>query len=194
MAVLRSVEESNETKIDRRKRPKLIIPLNLGKPDCSSLSDDARESLKEALLESEPAPPAPIDPSIIVIAIRAITGIEAAILAGRFGVSQEQAREAIAPNPMLEQQIAAAGARVIEKHSAIMGRYGDEIVLISLLIAWQAHALTALRAARLEQNQEQPAQSSEPAGRAPEPVPESMAPAQEPVFMRDPRDLFPSES
>ena len=183
MAVLREAQ-TTEPKTDRRRRPRLIIPVQDGVPDCSSLSDEARASLRESLLESEPAPAASIDPAIISIAVRAIAGIEAAMLAGRFGVSTDQAREALMPNPLLESQIAAAGARVLEKHSTIMGRYGDEIVLASLIVAWQAQALTALRAARAEraeteqmQTQTQSVERKEPAG--------------EKVYLRDPRDEFP---
>ena len=103
------------------------------------------------------------------------------MLAGRFGVSTDQAREALMPNAILETQIAAAGARVLEKHSTIMGRYGDEIVLVSLLVAWQAQALTALRAARAES--ERPVESQ---------VSERKEPAGEKVYLRDPRDEFPA--
>ena len=184
MAVLRA-EQAAEPKTDKRRRPRLIVPLVDGVPDCSSLSDEARASLRESLLETEPPAVAPVDPAIVTIAVRAVAGIEAAMLAGRFGVTVEQAREALMPNALLESQIAAAGARVLEKHSSVMGRYGDEIVLLSLIIAWQAQALTALRAARAE---------SQSTPDTPAPVSDRKEPAVERVYLRDPRDEFPPES
>lgn len=184
MARLRTSDDSpenpqQERNRDRRRRPKIIVPLNDGKPDCSILSDEAKAALRKALAESEPEPPPPTDPSIVLFAVRAVASIEAAIVAPRMGVPLDRARECLQPNPILEQQIAAAGARVLDKHSAIMGRYGDEIVLLSLLIAWQAQAFTALRAARESVRPQQQA-SPEPPERPPVIDPRASAPVPEP--------------
>lgn len=159
-------------KPDKRRRPRLMIALTEdGQPDVSNLDDGVRARLRDALAEPAAEPPAPIDPAVVVFALRAISNIEAAVLAGRFGLDQVRAAECVAPPPMLAEQIGAAGARVLAKHSGAWTRWQDEIVLGALLVTWQAGAIQALRAAAAEvaRAAEQEKRESPPAKRAGEP-------------------------
>jgi hypothetical protein len=77
--------------------------------------------------------------------LRALAGIEAAILAGRMGLSHSEAMQAFELPPMLEAQLGEAGSRVLSKYAGPMSKYQDEIVLAALLIHWQAGAFRQLR-------------------------------------------------
>jgi hypothetical protein len=166
-----------QVKQDRRRRPRLILALNAdGTPDLSSARPEQIEALKLALEEAAPAPPEPISPVVVHMALGAVANIEAAVLAGRFGLTTEQAAMALQPAPPLREQIAEAGARVLNKYSGALGRWQDEIVLAALLVAWQSSALATLRAMvaeqRARQEQRPPAPAPGPAS-GPVPVPET---------------------
>lgn len=58
--------ESAEQKQDRRRLPKLIVTLGTdGKPDLSSINEEARERLRAALDETAPEPPEPVEPAVV---------------------------------------------------------------------------------------------------------------------------------
>ena len=162
---------ADQAKQDRRRRPRLILALkDDGTPDLSGARPEQIEALKSALEEAAPALPEPISPVVVHMALGAVASIEAALLAGRFGLTTEQAAVALQPPPPLREQIAEAGARVLNKHSGALGRWQDEIVLAALLVAWQSSALASLRAMAAEQRAQQEQRPAAP-GPAPAPAP-----------------------
>jgi hypothetical protein len=178
-----------QAKPDRRRRPRLILALkDDGTPDLSSARPEQIEALKSALEEAAPAPPEPISPVVVHMALGAVANIEAAVLAGRFGLTTEQAAQALQPAPPLREQIAEAGARVLNKYSGALGRWQDEIVLAALLVAWQSSALATLRAMATEQRAPQ---EQRPAAPAPGPTPaQAPPPAQEAGVLTEPLPDF----
>lgn len=182
---------ADQTKQDRRRRPRLILALkDDGTPDLSGARPEQIEALKSALEEAAPAPPEPISPVVVHMALGAIANIEAAVLAGRFGLTTEQAAMALQPAPPLREQIAEAGARVLNKYSGALGRWQDEIVLAALLVAWQSSALATLRAMAAEQRAQQ---EQRPAAPTPTPAPgpaPGPAPAQEASVLTEPLSEF----
>lgn len=153
--------EMSETKTDRRRRPRLILPLDdSGKPDLSRANAEQIAALKETLMEAEPAAPEPINPAVVMFAVNAIANIEAAIVAPKFGLDQGQAAQALQPPEPLRSQIAEAGSRVLSKYSGALGRWQDEIVLAALLVAWQTAAFQNLRMLREMQNSNAPKSES----------------------------------
>ena len=178
-----------QAKRDRRRRPRLILALNDdGTPDLSSARPEQVEALKSALEEAAPAPPEQISPVVVHMALGAVTNIEAAVLAGRFGLTTEQAAAALQPAPPLREQIAEAGARVLNKYSSALGRWQDEIVLAALLVAWQSSALATLRAMAAEQRARQ---EQRPAAPSPAPAPgPAPAPVHETGVLTEPLPEF----
>lgn len=168
-----------EPKRDRRRLPKLIVTVTEdGKPDLSTLNEEARDKLRAALEEAAPEPPEPIQPAVVGFALAALARIEAAIVAPKFGLSAEQAADILLPKPPLKDSLEEAAARVLNKYSGAWFRYQDELVLGALLVSWQAGALQMLRAARGGQQPESgaspaPAQPSAPAAAAPAPAEQS---------------------
>jgi hypothetical protein len=140
---------SPSDKADRRRRPKVIIPMNDdGSFDFAPVSEEERERLRAALEESRPDPPPPIDPAIVGFAVQTLASIEAAIVGPKMGLSHDRAFACIVPPPPLAEQISQAGARVLEKYSGGWSKYQDEIVLCALIVTWQAQAFRNLRAAK----------------------------------------------
>jgi hypothetical protein len=174
MARKRSVNLNSDSaapKADRRRRPKVIIPLNEdGSFDFSPVPEEQRDRLRAALEEAQPEPPPPIDPAIVGFAIQTLASIEAAIVAPKMGLTHDRAFACIVPPPPLAEQIAQAGARVLEKYSGGWSKYQDEIVLCALIITWQAQAFRNLRAAK-DQAEPRPEPRPEP-GPEPEQEPE----------------------
>jgi hypothetical protein len=167
------------SRADRRRRPKIIVPiLEDGSPDLSILSDEARAKLAGALqAEAEAAPAEPVPGPVVVMGLRALAGIEAAILAGRMGLSHSEAMKAFELPPMLEAQLGEAGARVLAKYAGPIGKYQDEIVLAALLVHWQAGAFRQLREMAAEKER---AREREAAAHAsPPPAAPPAAPAQD---------------
>lgn len=164
---------------DKRSRRRIVIPVDEdGRPDISRLDDEVLDLIRQEAEAQEP--PEPIAPEVCAMLVTVIAQIESAVLAPRFGLSQEAASQAIMPPPPMRDQIAQAGSRVLTKYSGTLGQWQDEIMLASLLVAWQAAALNNLREmARLQK---------ESAGKT-EPAPEAKPPAE--GYVRDPRDAFP---
>lgn len=152
MARLRTDGETGETTpatSDRRRRPKIIVAIREdGNPDVEALSEEARAKLFDALARNTPEPPEPINPAVVGFALQAIARIEAAIVGPRFELSAEEAAGCFLPPEPLQEQLQAAGARVLDKYSGSWSRWQDEIVLGALLVTWQASAFQALRAER----------------------------------------------
>jgi hypothetical protein len=165
------------SRADRRRRPKIIVPiLEDGSPDLSILSDEARAKLAGALqAEAEASAPAePVPGPVVVMGLRALAGIEAAIMAGRMGLSHSEAMQAFELPPMLEAQLGEAGARVLAKYAGPIGKYQDEIVLAALLVHWQAGAFRQLREMAAEKDR---AREREAAAHASPPPAAPAAPA-----------------
>jgi hypothetical protein len=143
------VDQTSVTPGDRRRRPRIIIPIgDDGAPDVERLDPVVLETLRARLEQTQPAPPEPISPVVIDMLVSMIGNIEAAVLAPKFGLEVQEAAMIIMPQDPLRAQIADAGARVLTKYSGALGRWQDEIVLASLLAAWQIQALNTLRATR----------------------------------------------
>lgn len=183
MARRRNQTEINDPEVvmpDKRSRRRIVIPIDEdGRPDISRLDDEVLEQIRQEAEAQEP--PEPIAPEVCGMVVTVLAQIEAAVLGPRFGLPQETAAQAIMPPPPMRDQIAQAGSRVLTKYSGTLGRWQDEIMLASLLVAWQAAALNNLR--ELARQQQQADQKKEP---QPEVNP---APA---GYVRDPRDEFPA--
>lgn len=133
---------------DRRARKRISIYLNDdGAPDWDALPDEHREKLGYgATPRPAPEPPAEIPPEMVGFLLQTMTRIESVVVAGRMGVTSDEAMSALTPPPPLAQGLNEAGARVLNKYSGTLGRWQDEIVLASLLVTWQASAFAELRA------------------------------------------------
>ncbi len=141
-------------KQDRRKRPRIVIPLQEdGTPDISKIDPAVLDALRSSAKQEIPEP---IDPEVIKMAVSMIANIEAAIVAPRFGIPSEQALPLILPPKPIADQIGIAGSKVLSKYSGVMGKYQDEIILGALLVSWQISVLNNLRAARREMEAKNP--------------------------------------
>lgn len=131
---------------DRRRRPRIIIPLNDdGSPDISRLDPSVLDVLRT---QAQDAGPEPIHPAVCDMAITVIANIEAAVLAPRMGVDPQTAAQITQPPEPLRGQIAETAAKVLSKYSGALGRWQDEIVLAALIAGWQIQVLNNLRAAK----------------------------------------------
>lgn len=131
---------------DRRARKRYVIYQNDdGSPDWGSVSDEDKSALGMGAPKPEAEPPATVAPELIQSLILMGANIEAAVVAPKFGLTQDQAAGALVPAPPMLEQLGAAGARVANKYSASLGRWGDEIMLGVLIVTWQATAFTELR-------------------------------------------------
>lgn len=129
---------------DRRKRPKVIIPLNFdGTPDLSRVDPAVLEAIRN---QTEPDTAEPIAPEVAEMAISLIANIEAMILASQFDVPQNQALSLTLPPEPIKTQMSQAAAKVMTKYSGALGKYQDEIVLGAMVAAWQIGVLNQFRA------------------------------------------------
>jgi len=126
------------------RRPRIILHYDeTGGLDLSRLEPDVRNRLQDAFRQQ--APIEKTDPELIKMVLTGLGNVEAAMLSSKFDLSNADCRNAIGPHEPLAGMIAAAGARVVDKHN-LTGRWGDEIALFALLASWQAGALQQIRA------------------------------------------------
>ncbi len=132
------------------RRPRVILHFDPdGKPELGNLEPETRARLQAAFAGGGPAagpePAAPVDPALVGMVLKGLGSLEAAMLAGRFGLDAETCRRVVGPPEPLAGMMAETGARVISKYN-LTGKYGDEIALACLIMTWQAGALQQLRA------------------------------------------------
>lgn len=157
-----SASEISANTGDKRRRPRVMIPLNPdGTPDLSRVDPMVLDAIRN---QTESNQPEPIQPEVIEMAINLIANIESAIVAPKFGIPQEQAIAVVMPQKPLKEQMAQAGAKVLSKYSGAMGKYQDEIVLGAMLLAWQVGVLNQLRAMKALQAQNQQIPNTEQKG------------------------------
>lgn len=161
---------------DRRKRRRVSIYLNDdGTPDLAGLTPD--QKLQLGLGQPKPpepeAPPMEIPPAMIGGLIAMLARIEAAIVAPRVGLTQDEALSMLIPPPELQPPLQEAAARVIAKHSGSLGKWQEEIILGTLIVSWQAQAFAAMRQLIAEkaarEAQYQPTRDSQPPA-TPQPI------------------------
>lgn len=145
--IARETSTANAPK-DRRARKRISIYLNDdGAPDWDAVPEEHREKLGYgATPRPEPEAPREIPPEMVGFLLQTMTRIEAVVVAGRIGITSDEAMNALTPPPPLADGINQAGARVLNKYSGTLGRWQDEIVLASLLVTWQASAFSEMRA------------------------------------------------
>jgi hypothetical protein len=140
---------------DRRRRKKIYVYLDgNNQPDWSALTPENRQALgvtDTGITPPEPEPDRTIQPEVIGMLLSTMIGIEAAIVAPRFGVSAERAREIVTPLEPVAAGICASGARVATKYGGALGRWQDEIVLATLIVTWQTSVFAGLRAEQARQ-------------------------------------------
>lgn len=135
---------------DKRKRKRITVYCNDdGTPDLDSVPEDQRRALGigQAPEGSNQAPEAPaqFEPAMVGMILPVLVGIEAALIGPRLGIEIDQARSALTPHPMIADGIAQAGAKVLNKYGGNLGRWADEIALVSIIATWQVQAFAEMR-------------------------------------------------
>lgn len=129
--------------------------------DCSQLSEDERTRLKSALgvpPVSKPDEPAftvqtePVqrtDPALVAMLYKALAQLQGAIMGPKFGLERETAVDIATPKEPLATMLYETSARICDKYN-VMGKYADELALVSLLGVWQSGVIAAMKAAGAE--------------------------------------------
>lgn len=144
--------DSNATpRPDRRSRRRLSVYLNDdGTPDWDAIPDEHKAQLGigggGAGPSVEPTEPPPqIAPEMVGFLLDTMTRIEAVVVSGQVKLSVPETLDCLTPAPPLREGLCTAGAAVMNKYSATLGRWHEEIALACLLITWQASAFTEMR-------------------------------------------------
>lgn len=129
-----------------RRRRKVRLPIYEVENgiDLSSLTGDQRSELAQALAAGSVSSEAQVDPAVVAMLIKALGALEASVLSVKLGIERDRAVEIVGPHPPLDGMIAETASKVIAKHN-LLGRWGDEIALLSMVGVWQSGVLTAIR-------------------------------------------------
>ena len=135
---------------NKRTRKRFIVfAKDDGSPDLDNLPPELQGHIGASgapQASDQPAPPpAEFDASIIKIVMPVIVGLEAMLVGPRMGIPVATATQCLTPPPPLADAIAQAATKVLNKYSAPLGRWADEIALAALLATWQVSAFAAMR-------------------------------------------------
>lgn len=152
---------------DKRKRKRITVYCHEdGSPDLDSVPEEQRRALGlgGSTDQAEPEPvQTSFEPAMIGMFLPVLVGIESALVAPRMGINQDQARSALTPAPPLADAIAQAATKVLNKYGSALGRWADEIALVSIVATWQVMAFSEMQRIRA---------ASAPAPQAPPPPPD----------------------
>ncbi len=132
---------------DARKRKRIVIPIREDGLDLSRLSDEDIGAIRQAVATSD-GPPT-IDPMLVAMILDGVASLEATVLSVKFRLPADQVRRVLIPQEPIRTPLSETTARVISKHN-LMGRWADEVALLSLLTVWQAQSLATIKQLALE--------------------------------------------
>ena len=153
MAKLRETMNTESTP-PKTKRNRARIPVYLnddGTPAYNELTDEQRATLGVAPGANRPTPPPPPPPppefnadaarSLLMVAV----SIESMVLASKFSIDADAARNAVAPAPQIAAGLVSATQSVMNKYAGSLSEWTPELTLVAMIITWQSTAFANIR-------------------------------------------------
>jgi len=147
-------ELRNSEKTDKRSRKRVVIPIDeTGELDTSRLDEKTLSQLRSAVTSSGSQVEV-IPPQAIQVLLSGIAGIEAALIAPRFGIDRTTAMSVCVPQGEVMENLVTAGTAVANKHAGRLAAYSDEISLAFALISWQTTVFASLQAIQRDKQED----------------------------------------